>query len=177
MKNTICFISVFAALVTGCASREEYYAQPNEEAELFKVVDVVTPTRVIVKRYKKYAVDLAYFYPSTVECSKVPEACAEIKSLVLDKNVWVERVYDRFGLPMHTLWLADLGVKPKQPINIGLIEDGGYSRMVDFHNLPNGKSELVSKAYDYGFNKYRLNHSLEQAPQWKRDLFVGELKK
>lgn len=172
------FVIFTVALLAGCANRNIYYSKPSPQAELFNVASIVTPTRVVVEtsNFKAYVVDLAYFYPSTLECQNLPEACAELRDKVLDKKVWIEREYDRFGLPMHTLWVADLPYKPLQPINIQLIVDGGYARLTDFRNLPNGKSELVSRSYDLAINKYRQSTSYEGKAYWQQRMYNGIIK-
>jgi hypothetical protein len=168
-KINMLFITL---LVSGCAINGDKaeHVQLDKKSKQMEVIEVVTPTRVIAKHnWRTFTVDLAYFYPSTVMCSDSPEYCKTLSEATLNKHFWVAREYDRFGLQMHSLWPAEQGPKARTSLNIDLLVFGGYARLADHIELPNGKSELVSRAKDLGFNNDRQKGRLEKLKPWQKE--------
>lgn len=159
--------------LNGCSSASlNEKSRPNVFAENYKIVSVETPTRVVGRKgLRRQVIDMAYFVPNTTSCDEAPESCIALEAEVLSKDVWVQREYDRYGVPMHTLWRADdsLDTSTTQSINIELIMGLYPDAVVDNRKLPNGKSKLVSLANEIGRERARISGIRETLPEWQKD--------
>lgn len=157
---------MFIGLVSGCTSVHHRDPAP-QNAELFTVVSVETPSRIMVRDgFRKYVVDLAYYIPETDKCKL--DVCALLSDRVLNKKVWVQKIYERYGLAMHAVWLDDAYDNDViYPINIALLMEGYDGATVDYHALPDGKSYMISMAKEIGMNKKRLKKIENSMPQWR----------
>lgn len=166
------FSTLFTTLIlTGCASTEKMFVEskPSEVAEGYLITSIETPTRVIGKsNYRKHIIDLAYFLPSLKKCTEEREKCDALSKMVLGKKVWVQKEYERYGLPLHTLW-QNSSLEAVNSVNLELILNGYPDAQTDNRKLPNGKSKIVSRANEIGIERLRQKRILKTLPKWRLD--------
>ncbi len=166
------FLILITAAIAGCSSVGDFKnSRPYAVSELYKVREVLTPTRIRVEReWRSYVLDLAYFVPETQSCQVLD--CGALEQLVQGQSIWAVREYDRWGLQMHSIWIARKGVdKPDlKPLNIKLIQDGDYTANVDYRRLPNGMTKLVARSNEVGINNQQIKAATNRLQPWQKNL-------
>ena len=155
-------------LVASCSTQST-----QSSSGIYRYDQAVTHSRISLKSGKSYYwADLAMVMPSNERCDSYKgesnERCKFLNETMSGKDVLLSRRYDRYDLPMYSVWVLDSNGEPDGlSVSLQMIVNGTLpDEELDRYFLPKDLSEGLEKAQAYRKSKTKVLESRGGLKPW-----------